>query len=419
MDRKRLYLILLIIFTNILGAGMILPILPLTAVNRFGGTFFQAALLATAYFGAQFFAAPWLGRLSDLHGRRPILIISQIGTVLAFLLFVFAGPLGVLLETVGLVVPTISGGLLMMFVARILDGITGGNITTARAYITDITSPETRTQSLGLLSAAFGLGFIFGPALGGLLSQFSDVAPFIGATVITTITLTLTALTLEESLPPEKRHSREHARRSMPLRQVFANRSLVLILLTGFINTLAFSAIPATLSLYSDKILFPELTDTRLVARNVGVMLTFLGLSSVITQAYLLRRLVTRFGERTLVTIGELAFMVSFASITLVASPVYATAFLMLFAFARGISDPTLQSLVTRFGTAQNQGRLLGLYQSALSMGMIFGPIWAGLVFQWIAPAAVFRVGAVIILPGLLFALMLRRRGPEPVVEPV
>lgn len=413
MDRKRLYPILLVIFTNILGAGMILPILPLFAVGRFGATYFQAALLATAYFGAQFFAAPWLGRLSDLHGRRPILIISQIGTVISFLLFVFAGNIGAELESLGLVLP-VSGGLFMMFVARLLDGATGGNITTARAYITDISTPAVRTQALGLLSATFGAGFIFGPAIGGLLSQINDVAAFIGATAITTITLLLTTFTLKESLPPEKRHSREQARASMPLREVFANRSLALILIIGFINTLAFSAIPATMSLYSAVILFPEISEPNLVARNVGIMLTFLGISSVITQGFLLRRLAARLGERTLVIMGQAAFFVSLISIPFIPNAIYVTVFLMLFAFSRGISDPPLQSLVTRYGSEQNQGRLLGLYQSALSLAFIFGPIWAGYVFENISPGAVFRVGAAIVVFGLLASLLLRTRPPEP-----
>ena len=385
-----------------------MPILPLYAVDRFGATPFLAALLASAYFGAQFFAAPWLGRLSDQHGRRPILIISQIGTVISFVLFVFAARIGSAIDEIGMALP-FTGGLIMMFIARILDGATGGNITTARAYITDISPPESRTHALGLLSATFGVGFIFGPAIGGLLSQISAVAPFIGATIITTGTLLLTTFSLEESLPPEKRHHPGQTPR-FPLKEVFSNRSLTLILIVGFINTLAFAAIPATMSLYSDRILFPEITDTQLVSRNVGFMLTFLGLSSVFTQGFLLRHLVKRLGERKLIVIGEAAFFASFACITLIAHPIYATFFLMVFAFARGISEPPLQSLVTRFGTEQNQGRLLGFYQSALSMGLIVGPVWAGYVFDAISPPAVFWVGASIILFALLGSILLQRQ---------
>ena len=132
MDRRRLFTISAIVFTNILGAGVILPILPLYAEGQFQATVFQAALLATAFFGAQFIASPWLGRLSDLYGRRPVLIFSQIGTILSFVMFIFAAPLGALIDGLGLNLG-ITGGLAMLFAARTLDGITGGNITAARA----------------------------------------------------------------------------------------------------------------------------------------------------------------------------------------------------------------------------------------------------------------------------------------------
>ena len=188
MTLKRIFPILLIVFTNLLGAGVILPVLPLYAVGQMGATAQQAALLGTAFFGAQFLAAPWLGRLSDRYGRRPILLVSQIGTVFSFILFIFAVPLGMWLDSRG--IPSgISGGLAMLFVARILDGLTGGNITAARAYISDVTGPEERATSMGYLSAAFGAGFIFGPAFGGLLGSLGPVVPFMGAAIMTVYVL--------------------------------------------------------------------------------------------------------------------------------------------------------------------------------------------------------------------------------------
>ncbi len=177
MDRKRLFPILLIVFTNILGAGVILPILPLYAEGQFGGSILQITLLSTSFFAAQFLAAPWLGRLSDRYGRRPVLIVSQIGTVAAFILFILAGPLGQVINSWGLALP-MSGGMIMLYLARTLDGITGGNITTAQAYVTDVTPEEHRAQGLGLVQAAFGAGFIFGPAFGGVLANLGPVAPF-------------------------------------------------------------------------------------------------------------------------------------------------------------------------------------------------------------------------------------------------
>jgi DHA1 family tetracycline resistance protein-like MFS transporter len=158
MELKRLYPILLIIFVNILGSGVIMPVLPLYAEGQFGGTVLQITLLSTAFFAAQFFAAPWLGRLSDRVGRRPVLLISQVGTVLAFILFIFAGPLGEIIDGSLSGLP-MTGGMTMLYLARILDGITGGNITTAQAYISDITDEENRAHGLGLLQGAFGVGF--------------------------------------------------------------------------------------------------------------------------------------------------------------------------------------------------------------------------------------------------------------------
>ena len=218
MDIRRIFPILLIIFTNILGAGVIIPILPLFAEGQFSGTVLQITLLSTAFFGAQFLASPWLGRLSDRYGRRPLLLISQAGTVAAFILFIFARPLGGMIDNLGLALP-ISGGMIMLYIARILDGITGGNITIAQAYVSDITSQEDRAQGLGLLQAAFGMGFIFGPAFGGILSNFGVLAPFIGAVIITSGTLLLTYFTLKESLPPEERAAglaREKSRERSP-----------------------------------------------------------------------------------------------------------------------------------------------------------------------------------------------------------
>ena len=203
MDNKRFLPIVFIIFTNILGAGVIIPILPIYAEGQFRGTVPQITLLSSIFFGAQFIAAPWLGRLSDRYGRRPVLMLSQVGTVVAFLLFIFAGQIGQWVDGLGLSLP-LTGGMLMLFVARGLDGITGGNITTAQAYVSDISTEEQRAQALGMLQAAFGVGFIFGPAFGGFLSSFGSTAPFIGATVITLGTLLLTYFTLPESLSPQE-----------------------------------------------------------------------------------------------------------------------------------------------------------------------------------------------------------------------
>jgi MFS transporter, DHA1 family, tetracycline resistance protein len=417
IDFKRLYPILLIIFTNILGAGTIIPILPLFAEGEFQGTVFQITLLSAAYFGAQFLAAPWLGRLSDRYGRRPLLIISQAGTVLAFVLFIFARPLGGMIEGLGVLLP-VSGGMLVLYFARTLDGITGGNLTIAQAYVSDIISPEQRAQGLGLLQAAFGVGFIFGPALGGFLSTFGEVAPFVGAAIITSGTLLLTTVTLTESLPPEARGTEEERRQArVPLRELFANRALVLVLMIGFFGSLAFSALPAIFSLYADHVLFAEVIDQERVRLYIGLMLTFNGLMQVVTQLVLLKPLVKRLGERGLLIVGQIGLLTGLLGIALVGKAWMVTLLFAPFAFGRGVSEPSLQALMTRFGEKRIRGRLLGLNQSARSLALIFGPLLAGYAYERISPQAVFFSGTAFVLVALIQAIMLLGL-PLPVLQP-
>lgn len=409
MDRRRVIPIFVTVFTNILGAGVILPILPIYAEGNFGASAFQATLLNAAYFAAQFLAAPWLGRLSDRVGRRPVLIFSQIGTVFSFVLFIFALPIGVALDRAGLTLG-ISGGLFMLYVARILDGLTGGNISTAQAYMSDISTPQTRAQALGLISAAFGLGFIFGPAFGGILAQYNLVAPFVGAAVITSLSVLLTMILLEESLPPEKREEAMAARsRRSPGREFLRNRTILLILGLSASIVLAFSALQSTFALYAQATLFSDLPDS-LVARNVGGILAFVGMVSVLTQLVLIKPLVQRFGEQRLILFGQVGLFIGLLGVGLSTTPWLVTLFIAPVAFSQGINQPSLQSLITRFGTDKSRGQLLGLIQSANSLGFILGPVWAGLAFDYISPRAPYLIGAMMMFVTFGLALLLLRR---------
>lgn len=411
---RQLFPILLIIFTNILGAGVIIPILPLYAEGAFGGTVPQITLLASAFFGAQFFAAPWLGRLSDRYGRRPLLMLSQLGTVLAFVLFIFAGPLGDTVDAIGLNLP-MTGGMLMLYTARILDGITGGNLTIAQAYVSDLISQEDRAQGLGLLQAAFGVGFIFGPAFGGVLSGLGQVAPFIGAAIITTGTLLLTTFTLRESLPPEERGSSTTRGRVLPTLEVLRSQpALTLVLAVGFLASLAFAAVPATFALFADRVLYPGRSD---VGLQIALMLTFVGAMQVLTQLGLLRPLVKRLGERRMLLVGQTALIAAFAGIAWSNVALLTTLLLAPFAFGQGVSEPSLQSLVTRFGAARDRGQLLGFYQSARSLALIVGPIWAGVAFDAISPQAVYYISAGLVVLALRLGLSLLR-APLPESAP-
>ncbi len=417
MDRRRLITIFLIVFTNILGAGVILPVLPLYAEGQMGATAFQATALNTAYWAALFLAAPWLGRLSDIYGRRPVLIASQLGTVLSFIMLIFATQLGAGLENAGIRLG-ISGALLIAYLARTLDGITGGNITTAQAYITDISTPETRAQALGTISAAFGLGFIFGPVFGGFLATINVTAPFVGAAVITAGSVTLTTLTLKESLSPELRAARRLSKQTdVTTQQLLRDRGILLVLITIFMIMLAFASLQSTFALYADRVLFPDLNSSQEVARNVGLLLSLVGIVSVITQLSLIRPLIQRLGERRLVIVGILSLTLGFLGIGLAQGVLLVVLSLIPVSFGQGVNQPSLQAIITRFGPDKMRGQLLGIYQSASSLALIAGPLWGGYVFERIDPHAPFLLS----IPLLLLAagcgfLLLRHPGAERVV---
>ncbi|MCB8965961.1 MAG: MFS transporter [Ardenticatenaceae bacterium] len=411
MDRKRIIPIFAVVFTNILGAGVILPILPLLAEGEFQATALQATTLSAVFFAAQFVAAPWLGRISDRVGRRPVLIVSQIGTVLSFILFIFAAPLGRMIDGWGISLG-ITGGLFMLYVARLLDGITGGNITTAQAYIADVSTPQTRAQALGMISAAFGLGFIFGPAFGGFLAGINLVAPFVGAAIITSGSVLLTIFMLTESLPPEARAAESDAapaQSKIPTSQFLRQPNVFRILVIAFVVTLAFAALQSTFALYAERVIFPELSHAQ-VARNTGLILAAVGVTSVITQLFFIKSLVQRLGEFKVAILGQISLSIAFIGLSSISSPPLAALFIVPLAFGNSVNEPNLQAILTRNSDGRTRGRLLGLYQSARSLALIFGPIWAGYTFQTIGPRAPFAIAAPVVLVAIALTILLQRR---------
>ena len=302
MDR-RLAAILLVVFVGIAGASLILPILPLYAGRQFGLTPQLITLLNTSFFAAQFVAGPYLGRLSDKYGRVPILIISQIGTAISFLMIAFA--------------PNAA----MLFAARILDGITGGNIIVAQAYVTDITPKEQRTQALGYIFAVFGVGFMFGPVLGGGLARFGVRVPYIVAAVAAFAVVLLTWFVLDESLTPEQRLQSHNTRKTgLGFGEVISNVPLLLILLITFVGQFAFGLFQSTFSLYGAAVLFKGYSED---STNLGIGLIFaaVGLSQLLTQMFLIRWALKRFNEATVVAAGNLFRMIGLTIFAVITTP--------------------------------------------------------------------------------------------------
>lgn len=379
---KRLIVILLIVFVQIVGASMVLPILPIYASREFNLSASTITLLNTSFFAAQFVAGPYLGKLSDRYGRIPVLLVSQVGTVIAFLMLGFA-------QSVWL-----------LFAARILDGITGGNIIVAQAYIADITSPKQRTTALGYLFAAFGVGFIVGPAIGGILSsQFSYQTPYIFAAIVAGIVVLLTYFILEETVSDEQKdENKKGTQPQLTFSSVIGNIPLVGILVISFGAQLAFSMLQSTFSLFGDAVLFAD--NPEQAELGIGILFAMVGIGQIVTQGFMLKQISQRFGDGVVVLVGAIIRSVSMFVLVIIAVPISAGISLFLFAMGTGLQMPALQSIITETVPTNQRGSVMGLYQSAVSLSIIVGSAIAGVLFE-LNPITPYVLG------GVLFAVMI------------
>ncbi|MFP4320951.1 MAG: MFS transporter [Anaerolineales bacterium] len=388
---KRLVTILMIVLVQMIGASMALPILPLYAKRQFDLSPEVITLLISIFFAAQFLAGPIIGRLSDHYGRLPVLIISQLGTIISFAMLGLA--------------PSPA----WLFVARVLDGITGGNIIVAQAYVTDITPREQRTQALGYVFAAFGVGFIIGPALGGVLAAlFGERMPFLIAALAALLTVLLTVFTLDESLSPEQKATNQTGdKRQMRPRQVLSNFPLVLILLVSFVSTFGLGLLQATFALFGEAVLFAG-DNEQTTNLGIGLLLAMVGFGQVFTQTLLLGRLLKRFDEGVLIVLGLGLRMVSMFGLVVALSPFVAAPATLFFAVGGGILLPPLQSMATNTVGEHLRGGVLGLYQSSRSLATIISTALGGTLFA-ITPTAPYWLSAVLFGASLVPAIYLMR----------
>ena len=390
MDKQRIAITFLVVLTNAIGATAILPMLPIYAEGQFQATPVQATLVIAAYYAAQLVAAPWLGKLSDRFGRRPILIISQIGTIVSYLLFIFAAPLGEYLGvTLGL-----SGGLVMIYLARLFDGLTGGNVSVAEAYASDISDETSRAHALGLIGGAGGLGHILGPALAVALSGISLIAPMVGALVVSGVTLLLTIVLLDETLTPEMRSAKQAAVSDSSVVRLLTDRPVALVLSTAFVTGLYIATLFSSFSLYAERVLFAG-QPAEVIAQNVNLMIMMVGLAAAISQIFLIPPLVRRWGEQAMIVMGSALLLGSAIGISS-GSLVLVVVAMLAYALGFAMSWPSLQAILTRFGAKETAGRRLGLFQSAFSLAFIFAPLAAGFLLEASGPHAIFYTGAVL-----------------------
>ena len=378
--RGPILLIFLTIFLDLLGVGILLPVLPYV-VRVYRTDALTVGLVTLSFSAAQFFMTPVLGALSDRYGRRPVLLISLFGTAVGYFLF------------------GIADSLWLIFFSRILDGITGGNISTAQAYLADITPPKDRAKSFGLIGAAFGLGFLMGPAIGGMLSTYGLRVPAYAAGGLALLTMSLAFFYLPESLPVGQRRTGPVSSSDLnPLRQIWLalqRPAIRVVMIATFLFTLAYSQLQSHFAVYS-------LVRWGLTERQNAVYLTYLGLMSVIMQGFLIRRLMPVAGEKRLSLIGMGLGIGGFFATALAPEPWFLYVALTFLSAGSGLAMPSLSALVSQRSSPEEQGWVMGVSQSLASLARVIGPLMAGLLFDWLTPAAPYWAAAGVVAVALV-----------------
>jgi DHA1 family tetracycline resistance protein-like MFS transporter len=383
-----MFVLFLVVFIDLVGFGIVIPLLP------FFGEHFNASpdvvtLLLATYSITQLISAPILGRLSDKYGRRPVLLLSLFGSIITYVWLGFAE------------------SLMMLFLARAFNGFMAGNIATAFAYIADITTPENRAKGMGVIGAAFGLGFIMGPAIGGILAG-PDAAnanfqlPALCAAVLSAIAFVIAIVKLKESLSDDIRAKiAEQGPRShwQSFAETLTRPRLGLLIGLSFLCTFVFAGMETTFAMWTRR-------EFGWGPEQNGYLFAFLGVVSAMIQGGLIGRLSKKFGEGKLVIVGTLSLGLGMAMIPFCSTTGLLMVATTILAIGFALSTPSLNSLISFEAGETERGGVMGASRSAATLARVLGPILAGVLFAQISRDAPYFAGAVVMLFVTLIAVM-------------
>jgi DHA1 family tetracycline resistance protein-like MFS transporter len=383
--------VFLIVLVDVFGMTLVIPLLAIYA-ETFHATPLQATMLVSVYAACQLVSGPVIGHISDRVGRKPMLLISQIGTFIGFIVMARARALW------------------MLYAARVLDGATAGNLSLAQAYISDHTEPSQRAKSFGLIGIAFGVGFFIGPSLTGYLSaKYSLTTPIYLAAVMSATSILCTATLLKGGV--QSHHAfddREAALRWRTYTKYFSRPGLRERLLQFLFFITSFSLFISGFALFAERRFTYH--GRPFGPREIGYVFGYVGFLGIILQGGLIGRLVKRFGEATLVAAGFVALVIGYFGLGIASSFTLLMLAGTLAAFGNGVIRPALTSLITQQAGRQEQGVVLGITQSLMSMASIVAPIVGGLLIErqmlkewaW-AAAGLAAVGVALSREGLPF----------------
>ena len=382
----------LIVVIDLIGFGIIIPLLPFYA-ERFQASPDVVALLMATYSFTQFLSTPVWGRASDRMGRRPILLLSLAGAVVSYVWLAFAESLWVL------------------FAARALGGLMAGNISAAFAYVADITTTEDRAKGMGLVGAAFGLGFIIGPAVGGILAGPDPATadyrtPALAAAGLSATALVLALIILKETLSPEirARLAQQPAEPRLALFiEVLGRREIGLLIAITFLATFVFAGMEAVFAMWSERTMGwgPE---------QNGYLFAFIGVLGATVQGGLMGRLARRFGEASLIVQGAVTLTIGLIVLPFADTLALLLPAMVFLVYGFSISNPSLNSLISMQAGEDEQGKVLGVTRSASTLARVAGPAWAGVLFNTLGKNWPFLGGAVVMIGVFFLGLRVLRQ---------
>jgi len=375
-----MFTLFLIVFIDLVGFGIVIPLLPFYG-EHFQADPFTVSMIMATYSLGQFIAAPFWGRLSDTIGRRPVLILSLFGAVLSYVWLGFATTLW------------------MLFAARLMGGLMAGNISTAFAYIADITTVENRAKGMGIVGAAFGLGFIAGPAIGGILAGPDPLTadfqtPAFVAAGLSFLAFLLTIILLKESLSSQARAkaaSTPRPNRWVLMGEAMKRPGIGLLITISFLATFVFAGMETTFAMWSRRQMGwgPE---------QNGYLFAFVGIIAALLQGGVVGRLAKRFGEGNLIVQGSIALALGMLMIPFCTSVTMLAIAMMIVAYGFSVINPALNSLISLRSASGEQGMMMGVARSATTMARVVGPAWAGILFAQLGKEWPYYAGMVMMV---------------------
>ena len=379
MFQKKYFTIFVIMITEVLGFSLILPFLPFYA-QTYGASPLLIGTILMAFSFFQFISAPIMGRLSDHYGRKPMLIFSQISTFASFIILGFANSLW------------------MIFLSRIVDGMLGSNFTIAQAYISDISTKKDRSKAFGISGAAFGFGFLIGPAIGGYLSQFGYSLPSFIAAGISFITIITTLFFLPETIKRKKKIKLDLKIFNFDeQKKYFAMPSVASKLWIFFTYVLSHSIYVSNFALYAER-------QLNFTAAHIGFVLTFIGVISIILRGFLLSKIIDWLGEINIQYLGISFVIAAMILLSFANLPIFIIA-MALFSVGSGLSRPVLVGNISKQISPNEQGSIMGVTSSLGSISQIIGPLVGGFMINYFFPGSLGIAVAVVASFGLLLTI--------------